>query len=76
MNKTYLHVRLKTLLAQPMTFNKIIIQVTLDGSNSDLSKFSISLSKTAVPFFLSILQSKFTPDLSNFRSLEVLNLSN
>ena len=28
-----------------------LIQVTLDGSNSDLSKFSISRSKAAVPFF-------------------------
>ena len=31
-----------------------VIQVTLDGSNSDLSKFSISRSKAAVPFFFSI----------------------
>ena len=52
------------------------IQVTLDGSNSDLSKFLISRSETAVPFFYSIKLSKFTPYLSNFRSLEVLYLSN
>ena len=52
------------------------IQVTLDGSNSDLSKFSISRSETAVLFFYSIKPSKFTPYLSNFRSLEVLYLSN
>ena len=52
------------------------LQVTLDGSNSDLSKFSISRSETAVPFFYSIKLSKFTPYLSNFRSLEVLYFSN
>ena len=52
------------------------IQVTLDGPNSDPSKFSISRSKTAVPFFYSIKLSKLTPYLSNFRSLEVLYLSN
>ena len=56
--------------------SEFIIQVTLDGSNSDLSKFSISQSKTAVPFFNSIKLSKFTPYLENFRSLEVLFLSN
>ena len=59
-----------------VTLKLIVIQATLDGSNSDLSKFSIRRSKTAVPFFFSIKQSKFTPDLSNSRSLEVLNLSN
>ena len=53
-----------------------LIQVTLEVLNSDLSKFSISRSKTAVPFFYSIKLSKFTPYLSNFRSLEVLYLSN
>ena len=52
------------------------IQVTLDGSNSDLSKFSIARSKSAVPLFYTIKLSKFTPYLSNFRSLEVLYLSN
>ena len=65
------HVQFKRL-------GETIIQVTLDGLNSDLSKFSISRSKTAVPFFYSIKQSKFTRThyLSNFGSLEVLYLSN
>ena len=48
------------------------VQVTRDGSNSDLSKFSISRSKTAVPFFFSLynkanlLPISRTPDLSKF----------
>ena len=50
---------------------KLELQVTLEGSNFDLSKFLISWSKTAVPYFYSIKLSKFTPYLLNFRSLEV-----
>ena len=41
-----------------------------------MARTPISLSETAVPFFYSIKLSKFTPYLSNFRSLEVLYLSN
>ena len=52
------------------------IQVTRDGSHSDLSKFLITQSKTAVPFFNSIKLSKFTPYFSNFQSLKVLYLLN
>ena len=33
---------------------KLELQVTLEGSNFDLLKFSISRSKTAVPYFYSI----------------------
>jgi hypothetical protein len=46
--------------------------VTLDNSNFDLSKFSISRSEIPVPIFFPIYLSKFTLDLSNFGSLEVI----
>ena len=52
------------------------IEVAVQVSISGLLKFLISRSKTAVPFFYSIKLSKFTPYLWNFRSLEVLYLSN
>jgi hypothetical protein len=48
--------------------------ITLDGSNFDLSKFLISRSEIPVPIFSSIRLSKFTLNLLNVRSLEVLDL--
>ena len=47
------------------------IQVTLDGSNSDLSKFSISLSKTAVPFFSLYNKANLLPISRSSQSLEL-----
>ena len=51
--------------------NQSLIQVTLDGSNSDLSKFSISRSKTAVPFFSLYNKANLLPISRSSQSLEL-----
>ena len=53
------------------------LQVTLDGSNFDLSKFLISRGLVTAPifFFILLLVSEFTLDLSNSWSLKTLDLS-
>jgi hypothetical protein len=53
---------------------QVLVQVTLDGSNFNFPKFSISQSEIPVPIFSSIQLSKFTHNLSNIRSLKVLDL--